>query len=153
MMLAFGRSVRPHRICRRAISNLLMSPFPRPYPRIVLAAALAAGAACAAHAQEPQAAASAPEPHPAPSPARADAVRDQTARTRMSESVRRYGRENQGGRVLGVDSIRLNNRNLNRVKMVDDRGRVHVRVFDPQQSPPSARVPESMPPRTLTDGD
>jgi len=151
MMLAFGRARSPARACRPAVSNLLMSPSPRPYPPLVLAAALAAGAACAAQAQEPQALL--PEPQPAPPPARADVARDQTARTRMGESVRRYGRENQGGRVLGVDSIRLNNRTLNRVKMVDNRGRVHVRVFDAQQSPPPGRRPESMPPRTLTDGD
>jgi len=152
MMLAFGYTRSHARACRPAVSNLLMSPSPRSYPPLVLAAALAAGVACAAQAQEPQIA-SVPEPQPAPPPARADVARDQTARTRMSESVRRYGRENQGGRVLGVDSIRLNNRTLNRVKMVDGRGRVHIRVFDPQQSPPPGRRPESMPPRTLTDGD
>jgi len=72
-----------------------------------------------------------------PPPMRAAAIQDRAARTRMSESVRRYGRENQGGRVLGVESIRLNNRNLNRVKMVDGRGRVRIRIDDPQQAQPS----------------
>jgi len=151
MMLAFGRARSPERACRPAVLNLLMSPFPCPYPPLVLAATLLAGLACAAQAQEPQALA--PEQQPAPPPARADVAQDQTARARMNESVRRYGRENQGGQVLGVDSIRLNNRTLNRVKMVDNRGRVHVRVFDPQQPTPPERMPESIPARPLTDGD
>jgi len=145
MMLGFGRARSPGRTSRPAVLNLLMSPFPRPYPPLVLAAALLAALACAAQAQAQEPQALAPEQQSALPPPRAN-MADQSARARMSESVRRYGRENQGGQVLGVDSIRLNNRTLSRVKMVDNRGRVHIRVFDPHR-------PESMPPRPLTDGD
>jgi len=132
---------------------------PRPCWRVVVAALLAAGAVWAVQAQErprepPALSVAQADPllehAPAPTVARpASSTQDQGTRIRMTESVRRYGRENQGGRVLGVESIRLNNRNLNRVKVVDERGRVRVRIDDPQQPP--AQPSEPAPPPT-TDG-
>jgi len=122
---------------------------PRSCRPVAAAACLAAGAVGAAWAQEPPqlpaAQADPPMEQHAPPEVRTAPTQDQGARTRMTESVRRYGRENRGGRVLGVESIRLNNRNLNRVKTVDERGRVRVRIDDPQQSPSSAPPPAPPP--------
>lgn len=50
----------------------------------------------------------------------------------MTESVRRIER-NTRGRVLSVEQLYSDGRNLNRVKVMDDSGRVRIYVDDPQQ--------------------
>lgn len=63
----------------------------------------------------------------------------------LSDSVRRYGRENRGGRVLSAERMQSDGRDLNRIKMVDDRGRVRVYVDDPRDSDRGQRPPPPRP--------
>lgn len=63
----------------------------------------------------------------------------------LSDSVRRYGRENRGGRVLSAERMQSDGRDLNRIKMVDDRGRVRVYVDDPRESDRGQRPPPPRP--------
>ncbi len=51
----------------------------------------------------------------------------------MADSVRRVERETRGGRVLSVERMQSGGRNLNRIKAMDDQGRVRVYVDDPQR--------------------
>lgn len=51
----------------------------------------------------------------------------------MADSVRRVERETRGGRVLSAERMQADGRNVNRIKAVDDRGRVRVYVHDPQR--------------------
>jgi len=50
----------------------------------------------------------------------------------MSDSVRRIERSTRG-RVLSVERMHSEGRDLNRVKVMDDSGRVRIYVDDPQQ--------------------
>jgi hypothetical protein len=50
----------------------------------------------------------------------------------MGESVRRVERSS-GGRVISAERIQSDGRDLNRIKVMDDRGRVRVYMDDPQQ--------------------
>jgi hypothetical protein len=50
----------------------------------------------------------------------------------MSDSVRRVEQRTRG-QVLSAEPVPYDGRNLNRIKVVDDRGRVRVYMDDPQQ--------------------
>lgn len=50
----------------------------------------------------------------------------------MAESIRHVRRANRG-RVLSAERMHSGGREINRIKMVDDRGRVRVFEDDPQQ--------------------
>jgi len=63
----------------------------------------------------------------------------------LSESVRRFGREHQGARVLSAEPVLIHGRSLNRIKSLDADGRVRIWIDDPQ----SPRTP----PRRADDGD
>ena len=54
----------------------------------------------------------------------------------LSDAVRRVQRET-GGRILGAERVPYDGRDINRVKYMDDRGR--VRYMD--DAPPSPRAP------------
>ena len=51
----------------------------------------------------------------------------------LSDSVRRAQRET-GGQVLGAERVQYDGREINRVKVMDDRGRVRYMDDDPQRS-------------------
>jgi hypothetical protein len=53
----------------------------------------------------------------------------------LSDSVRRIERRT-GGQVLSAERVPYDGRNINRIKVVDDRGRVRVYMDDPQTPPP-----------------
>lgn len=50
----------------------------------------------------------------------------------LSDAVRRAQRET-GGQVLGAERIQFDGRDINRVKVMDDRGRVRYMDEDPQR--------------------
>ena len=54
-------------------------------------------------------------------------------RSSLSDSVRRAQRES-GGQVLGAERVQFDGREINRVKVMDDRGRVRYMDDDPQRS-------------------
>lgn len=73
----------------------------------------------------------------------------------LSDSVRRAQRET-GGQVLGAERVQYDGREINRVKVMDDRGRVRYMDDDPQRrgsSPERDRSPprEDAPPRARGD--
>ena len=53
-------------------------------------------------------------------------------RSSLSDSVRRAQRET-GGQVLGAERVQFDGREINRVKVMDDRGRVRYMDDDPQR--------------------
>ncbi|HVI25261.1 MAG TPA: hypothetical protein VM576_03585 [Xanthomonadaceae bacterium] len=63
----------------------------------------------------------------------------------LSDSVRRIERRT-GGQVLSAERVPYDGRNINRIKVVDERGRVRVYMDDPQ-TPPSPRSPQPPPTR------
>ena len=105
--------------------------------KIVLLCALAvAGSVSAAWAQEP------PRDRRGPERSDSDRGREQRPRNRdaLSDSVRRFERSNRGSRVLSAERIQSDGRDVNRIKAMDDRGRVRVYVDDPQRrQPPQSR--------------
>jgi hypothetical protein len=89
-------------------------------------------------------------------PARDHASRDHADRTRrnddaLSDSVRRIERSTRG-QVLSAERVPYDGRNVNRIKIVDDRGRVRVYMDDPQ-SRPEPPQPGLQPPPTRGDDD
>ena len=68
-------------------------------------------------------------------------------RDALSDSVRRFERNNRGSRVLSAERMQADGRDVNRIKAMDDRGRVRIYVDDPQR-----RTPPSQP-RGPTRGD
>jgi len=56
----------------------------------------------------------------------------------LAESVRRFGREHQGARVLSAEPVLVHGRSLNRIKSLDADGRVWIWIDDPQapRTPP-----------------
>jgi hypothetical protein len=58
----------------------------------------------------------------------------------LSDSVRKVQRSTRG-QVLSAERVPYDGRSLNRIKVVDDRGRVRVYMDDPQQ--PQAQRPGS----------
>ncbi len=62
----------------------------------------------------------------------------------MSESVR-WAQKTSGGEVLGAERVQSEGRDFNRVKVLDDRGRVRY-MDDVQQQRQPARTPPQQPP-------
>ena len=65
-------------------------------------------------------------------PSRPEAPRQSQASS-LSDAVRRVQRET-GGQVLGAERVQFDGRDINRVKVMDDRGRVRYMDDDPQRS-------------------
>ncbi|WP_238346073.1 hypothetical protein [Luteimonas saliphila] len=57
-------------------------------------------------------------------------------RDALSDSVRRFERSNRGSRVLSAERMQADGRDVNRIKAMDDRGRVRIYVDDPQRQRP-----------------
>ena len=60
----------------------------------------------------------------------------------LSNAVRRVVRE-QRGRVLSAERVQYEGREVNRIKVIDDQGRVRVYVDDPHRDDKRERRPES----------
>lgn len=63
----------------------------------------------------------------------------QRAQDSMTESVRRIERTTRG-RVLSIEQMHSDGRDLNRVKVMDDSGRVRIYVDDPGQRARASRA-------------
>ena len=63
----------------------------------------------------------------------------------LSDSVRRIER-NTRGQVLSAERIPFDGRDVNRIKTVDEHGRVHVYMDDPQSGPPPSGSSSPEPP-------
>lgn len=61
----------------------------------------------------------------------------QVQRDALAESVREASRR---GQVLSAESVPYDGRSINRVKVIDDRGRVRVYMDDPQSNRPMRRT-------------
>ena len=104
--------------------------------KLVLLAALAAAGSAGAWAQEPprgERGADRGPPAGAAPDARMQRSRDEDP---LSDSVRRFERSNRGSRVLSAERMQSDGRDVNRIKAMDDRGRVRVYVDDPQRQRP-----------------
>ena len=104
--------------------------------KLVLLAALAAAGSAGAWAQEPprgERGADRGPPAGAAPDARMQRSRDEDP---LSDSVRRFERSNRGSRVLSAERMQSDGRDVNRIKAMDDRGRVRVYVDDPQRRRP-----------------
>lgn len=73
-------------------------------------------------------------------------------RESLSDSVRRVERD-RGGRVLGAERIPYDGRDVNRVKWMDDRGRVRVYMDDPRERGRLPRADHGPPRGRERDGD
>ncbi len=109
---------------------LLLSPFTH-----VLMTAVLMTASALVWADDP------PDPpvdRRAPAPARPQPTPRQDAHDALSEAVRRVERNTQG-QVLSAERVPYDGRNVNRIKIVDDHGRVRVYMDDPksQKKPPT----------------
>lgn len=118
-------------------------PARRPSPILCLAAAfLLAGTAHADDGRRQDRRGSGPPERPpqsrsidAPPRAAADARRGRAGRhDALSDSVRRV-QSRTGGQVLSAERVPFEGRDINRVKVVDDRGRVRVYMDDPTSRP------------------
>lgn len=127
--------------------------FRRSLLSLCVLAALSAGVAAPAWAQDPprdrgergNRAERMPEPQRDRS--RADRQRSQDA---LADSVRRFERS-RGGRVLSAERMQTaDDRDVNRIKAMDERGRVRVYVDDPQRR---QQRPQQRPPRTRDNDD
>lgn len=58
----------------------------------------------------------------------------------LSDSVRRIERTTRG-QVLSAEQVPFDGRNVNRIKVLDDRGRVRVYMDDPEAQPDRRREP------------
>jgi hypothetical protein len=121
----------------------------RPLPSLLLFALLGASSLAVAGPQRhPQDPALAPPPQESPRRQRpAPPLPDWPTPARnedgLSDSVRKIERSTRG-QVLSAERVPYDGRNLNRIKVVDDRGRVRVYMDDPAQSngrPPPAGTP------------
>lgn len=65
-------------------------------------------------------------------PREADRSPRQRRQDTLSDSIRRIERSTQG-QVLSAERMQSDGRDINRIKVVDDRGRVRVYMDDPQQ--------------------
>lgn len=77
---------------------------------------------------------------PPPPPGVPQSQDDRDQRDALSDAVRRIERTS-GGEVLSAERIPYDGRDVSRVKVVDDRGRVRVYMDDPQQPPPRRPPP------------
>lgn len=114
------------------------------------------GAAVGARAQSGQEEQPRPEPPPRQSMPRESLPRESMMPQRnpasLSDSVRRAQRET-GGQILGAERVQFDGREINRVKVMDDRGRVRYMDDDPQRRGGRDRGPqrEDAPPRARGD--
>lgn len=83
------------------------------------------------------------EPRQAPPPQRQDSQPLRPSRSSLSDSVRRAQRET-GGQVLGAERVQYDGRVINRIKVMDDRGRVRYMDDDPQRGRGRFRNEDSM---------
>lgn len=131
--------------------------FRRSLLSLCVLAALSAGVAAPAWGQDPprdrgergNRAERMPEPQRDREPprSRADRQRSQDA---LADSVRRFERS-RGGRVLSAERMQTaDDRDVNRIKAMDERGRVRVYVDDPQRR---QQRPQQRPPRTRDNDD
>ena len=112
----------------------LPSPFLAAAVLAVMGVAASAGAIAGPRGQHPQA---------QPRPQQEAAPRlDQRERgdDPLSDSVRRIERQTRG-QILSAERVPFDGRSVNRIKIVDDRGRVRVYMDDPQSPPPEPRKP------------
>ena len=121
----------------------------RPMPMLLLVLLAGASAAVAAGPQQQGRDRHAPPPEgrqerasqeraparmPQPSPRQERrAERREQARDALSDSIRRIER-NTRGQVLSAERVPYDGRSVNRIKVVDDRGRVRIYMDDPQQA-------------------
>ena len=103
-----------------------------PMPKLLTIAILAVLPALSAHAQ------SQPQPQPQPRPQRDDGGQD--PRSSLSDAVRRVERDTRG-EVLSAERVQYDGRDMHRVKVVDDQGRVRVFMQDPQHSDGNGNPP------------
>ncbi len=68
-----------------------------------------------------------------PSQARVEQGHDHDHDRELSDAVRRVVRE-QRGRVLSAERVQYEGREVNRIKVIDDQGRVRVYVDDPHRN-------------------
>jgi hypothetical protein len=73
-------------------------------------------------------------------------------RDSLSDSIRRAERDTRG-QVLGAERVPFDGREVHRVKVIDDRGRVRVYMDDPRADEPRDRRGEDRRPRRPTRGD
>ena len=122
-----------------------MLPLPRHVPLLVVAVALATATAMPASAQEARREARAEQGarmgEPRPQGQGNEMPRPMSS---LSDSVRRVQRET-GGRILGAERVPYEGRDINRVKYMDERGR--VRYMDDEARPSRERGPGGPPPR------
>ena len=104
----------------------------------VLFVVLVLGATSTAMAQR------APRPLPEVGLPAAETARGRDERARrdnaLSDSVRRIERTTRG-QVLSAEQVPFDGRNVNRIKVVDDRGRVRVYMDDPEVEADRRREP------------
>jgi hypothetical protein len=98
--------------------------FPRPTLLIALLAAL--GVPAGAYAADGQ------KERPNPQGRQGDNPPPHNHQRDLSDAVRRIERE-RGGQVLSAEPMEYEGRQVNRIKMVDDRGRVRVIMDDPHK--------------------
>jgi len=93
-----------------------------------------------------------PRPERPPPPPPRQNMMPQRNPASLSDSVRRAQRET-GGQILGAERVQFDGREINRVKVMDDRGRVRYMDDDPQRRGSRERGPqrEEAPPRARGD--
>lgn len=87
-----------------------------------------------AGAQAPRAAEQRPRPAQAPAPAAQAQTWRPVRNDALTDSIRRV-QARTGGQVLSAERVPFEGRDINRVKVVDDRGRVRVYMDDPASGP------------------
>ena len=103
-----------------------MTRIPKPLSNLLCVAVLAALPAASAWAQQSS-------PPPPPQRDRGDARNnDDNRRGSLSDAVRRVERDTRG-EVLSAERVQYDGRDMHRVKVVDDQGRVRVFMQDPQR--------------------
>lgn len=125
----------------------------RPLPSLLLFALLGAGGLAVAgpqrHPQDPALAPPSTQERPRrqrPAPILPDRPAPARSEDGLSDSVRRIERSTRG-QVLSAERVPYDGRNLNRIKVVDDRGRVRVYMDDPMLSNGTQQPPAGTPTR------
>lgn len=117
-----------------------MSRVPKPLSNLLCVAVLAGLPVASAWAQQDS---SPPSPPPEPRGARDnDANNSDKRRGSLSDAVRRVERDTRG-EVLSAERVQYDGRDMHRVKVVDDRGRVRVFMQDPQPRDSSTPPPRN----------
>ena len=105
----------------------------RPLPSLLATALLAALPLASAFAQQPP-----PRPERPPS---SEQHPQDSRRGSMSDAVRGAVERNNRGEVLSAERVQYDGRDMHRVKVVDDQGRVRVFMQDPQRRNDSGNRP------------